>query len=210
MSRKLLLIGGGGHCRSVLDSVLAAGGFDEIGIVDSVGDPCLGIPVVGTDDDIPALVRSGWTEAFVTVGSIGDTRIRRRLYDMIRGYGLKIPVIVDPSAILGKDTDIAEGVFVGKRAVINAGVAVDACAIVNTGAVVEHDCAIGAFAHISPGAVLCGQVQVGKDSHVGAGSVVKQQVRIGEGTLIGAGSVVVGDIPDHVKAYGVPCRVIRS
>ena len=72
---------------------------------------------------------------------------------------------------------------------------------------IEHDCEIGEFAHISPGTVICGQVHIGMDSHIGAGSVVRQQIRIGSDVLIGAGSVVVKDMPNHVKAYGNPCRV---
>jgi maltose O-acetyltransferase len=44
-----------------------------------------------------------------------------------------------------------------------------------------------------------------------AGNVtVTAGVTIGEGTVIGAGAVVTHDIPDHVLAAGVPCRVIRE
>ena len=209
MSRKLLLIGGGGHCHSVLDSVLSSGTYEEIGIIDKEDIIYFGIPVVGTDDDIPTLVKNGWTDAFITVGSVGDTRIRRRLYEMAKHFGLNIPSIIDSSAVVGNGVVIQEGVFIGKRAVINAGCCIGSCSIINTGAIVEHDCRIGDFSHVSPGVTLCGQVIVGHDSHVGAGSVVKQQVKIGDQVLIGAGSTVLKDISDNVKAYGNPCRVVE-
>lgn len=209
MKRKILLIGGGGHCRSVLDSVTALGCYDEIGILDANGQPCQGVSVVGTDEDIPLLMKDGWTEAFVTVGSIGDTSVRRKLFQMVKEYHLTIPAIVDPSAITARNVEIKEGAFIGKRAVINAGASLGFGSIINTGAVVEHDCRIGDFVHISPGTVLCGQVTVGHDSHVGAGSVVRQLITIGSESVIGAGSVVVRNIPDHVKAYGNPCRVME-
>ncbi len=207
MGRKLLLLGGGGHCHSVLDSVISSDEYEEIGIVDSTDSSYLGVSVVGNDDDIPALIRSGWTDAFVTVGSVGDTGTRRRLYEMIKQHSLNVPTIIDPTAIIGKATEIKEGTFIGKGAVVNTGSVIGVCSIINTGAIVEHDCEIGAFSHISPGTILCGRAKVGADSHVGAGSVVKQLTEIGSNTLIGAGSVVVNSIPDNVKAYGNPCKV---
>jgi len=208
LSGKLLLIGGGGHCRSVLDCVLNAAQYTDIGIIDSkAGTSFPGVPFIGTDSDIPSLFQKGWTDAFITVGSVGNTAVRRRLYRILKELGFRIPVIIDPSAAVARGTEIREGVFVGKRAVVNAGVIAEECCIINTGAIIEHDCRIGSFAHVSPGAVLCGQVTLGKDSHVGAGSVVRQLITIGEHALIGAGSVVVKDIPDHVTAFGNPCRV---
>lgn len=208
MGKKLLLIGGGGHCHSVLDAVIDMKVYDEIGIIDSINSSYLGVSVIGNDDDIPALFKDGWTEAFITVGSVGDTKNRRRLFEMVKKLGLSIPTIIDPTAIIGQGVEIGEGVFVGKRVVINAGSTAGACAIINTGAIIEHDCEIGAFSHICPGTVLCGQVKVGEDSHIGAGSVVKQLLEIGNKTLIGAGSVVVKNIPDNSKAYGNPCKVV--
>lgn len=208
MGKKLLLIGGGGHCHSILDSALATDLYDEIGIVDSINASYLGVSVIGTDNDIPSLIQDGWTDAFITVGSVGNTKIRRRLYEMVKNLKLHIPTIIDPSATIGNGVEIKEGAFIGKRSVVNTGCTVEECSIVNTGAILEHDCTIGAFSHISPGTVLCGQVKVGSDSHVGAGSVVRQLIVIGNGVLIGAGSVVVKNIPDNAKAYGNPCKVV--
>ena len=210
MGKRLLLIGGGGHCHSVLDSILAMKSYEEIGIIDNVDHSYSGIPVIGTDDDVPKLYHCGWTDAVITVGSVGNTAVRRRLYQMAKKIGLFIPTIIDPSAISARGTEIGEGTFIGKRAVVNAGTIINKCSIINTGAIVEHDCVLGSFSHISPGTVLCGHVQIGADSHIGAGAVVKQQISIGENVLIGAGSVVVKDIPENVKAFGNPCRVVEK
>lgn len=208
MANKLLLIGGGGHCRSVIDCVLSLGKYDDIGIVDNVDCSYQGITTVGTDDDLKELFHNGWGEAFITVGSIGDPTIRKRLFALIKDIGFEVPVIIDPSAIVAKDTLVREGVFVGKNSVINTGVVIDNCGIINTGSIIEHDCSIGAFSHISPGAVLCGEVKVGTDSHIGAGTVVKQNVVVGNSVLVGAGSVLLSNLPDGVIAYGNPCKVV--
>jgi sugar O-acyltransferase (sialic acid O-acetyltransferase NeuD family) len=210
MPKRLLLVGGGGHCRSVLDSLLTLGIYEAISIVDP--DPTAsaqGIGVVGVDADLPRLRTQGWTHAFVTVGSVGNTRLRRKLYQIIVDCGYSVPTVVDRSAVLARDVRLSEGVFVGKRAVLNAGSQIGMGAIVNTGAIVEHDCVVGDFAHISPGAVLCGGVQVGDDAHIGAGAVLRQGISVGKRALIGAGSVVVRDMPEDVTAYGVPCREVE-
>lgn len=208
MKKKLLLIGGGGHCHSVLDSVIAENMYDEIGIIDNVDCSYLDVPVLGADEDIQTLIEDGWNYAVVTVGSIGNTKVRRRLYEMIKQLGLSTPSVIDPTAIIAQGTIIKDGSFIGKRAIINAGAIIGECSIVNTGSIIEHDCEIGAFSHISPGAILCGQVIVGSGSHVGAGSIVRQQITIGDNSIIGAGSVVVKDVSNNVKAYGNPCKVV--
>ena len=209
MGKKLLLIGGGGHCKSVLDCVVSSGIYDEIGIVDKEDTiPYRGIQIVGNDDYLPSLYMQGWEYAFVTVGSVGNTNIRRKLYNLIKEQGFTVPIIADPTAIIAEDAEISEGVFIGKGAIVNAGSRLGTCSIINTGAIVEHECDISDFAHISPGVILCGQVVIGGDTHIGAGSVVRQQINIGEGVLVGAGSVVVKDLPDKVKAFGDPCKVI--
>lgn len=209
MEKKLLLIGGGGHCHSVIDSVLSIGEYSEIGIIDSVECSYQGVSRIGTDDDLPRLFIEGWTDAFIAVGSVGNTDIRRRLYDYINKIGYNIPDIIDSSALISRGVSIGKGVFIGKRAVVNIGVVIGACSIVNTGSIIEHDCSIGDFSHISPSAVLCGNVSVGNDTHIGAGSVVKQGVTIGDHTMIGAGSVVVSNFADNIKAYGNPCKAVN-
>lgn len=207
--KKLLLIGGGGHCRSILDSVLSSNQYHQIGIIDyNQSASAFEIPVVGTDDDLPRFRSEGWNYAFVSLGSIGSTSSRRRLYQAVKEIGFRVPAIIDPTAIIANGTEIGEGTYIGKRVVVNTGSRIGICAILNTGSIIEHDCTVGEFSHISPGAILCGQTSIGNDTHVGAGSVVRQGINIGYAVLIGAGSVVVKDVPDGNKAFGNPCRVV--
>ena len=210
---KILLVGGGGHCKSVLDSLLSLNLFSEIGIVDpSPGDAksLLGVPVVGSDEDLPSLFANGWTNAFITLGSVGNPSRRRDLYDTLLKIGFRLPVIADATAVVSRFAMVGEGSYIGNRAVVNPGATIGVCAIINTGAIVEHDCTIGDFAHISPGAVLCGSVTIGQNTHLGAGAVVRQQIAVGSNALIGIGSVVVRNIPDHCEAFGNPCKVVKT
>ncbi len=208
--KKILLIGGGGHCCSVIDTIKENNDYPQIAIVDNKNlDSVNGVPVIGTDSDLEKLFNDGWTEAFITVGSVGDVSARRNIYVQLKKIGFSIPSIIDKSALISATADIEEGVFIGKRTVVNFNSVIEKCAIINTGAIVEHDCKIGEFSHISCNATLCGNVSVGKNTHIGASTVVKQQIKVGEDTIIGTGSNVVKNVPDNSLAYGNPCEVIK-
>jgi len=211
--KKILLIGGGGHCKSVLDSLLELNEYAEIGIIDkkeNVGNSVMGVPVVGSDDDLPDLFRDGYGYAFVTVGSIGNPTFRIKFFKLLSEIGYEIPFVIDNSAKVSKNAEIEQGVFIGKHSTINAGTLIQKGAIINSGSIIEHDCQIGVFSHIAPGTVLGGEVFVGENSHVGSNSTVKQQVSIGSNSIIGMGSVVLQNIDSHVMAYGNPCREIKK
>ena len=58
MENGILLLGDGGHCRSVLDSLAEDRRFGGIGIVardGGAGGEVSGVPVVGGDKDLPRL-----------------------------------------------------------------------------------------------------------------------------------------------------------
>lgn len=213
MSKRILLIGGGGHCKSVLDSLLELNEYAKIGVVDkkeNLGKSVMGVPVVGCDDDLPTLFRDGYGYAFVTVGSIGNPTLRIKLFNMLSEIGYEIPTIIDGSAKVSKYAKIEQGVFIGKQTIVNTGVQIQKGAIINSGSIVEHDCQIGAFSHIAPGAVLGGEVVVGENSHVGLNSTVKQQIHIGSNSIIGMGSVVIRSIDHDTMAYGNPCTEVKK
>lgn len=209
MNKKILLVGGGGHCKSVLDSLLNTNQYSEIGVIDKnelIGKKVLSVTIIGSDEDLTRLYREGYKYAFVTVGSIGDPNIRIKLFNTLENIGFKIPNIIDTSAILSDHVKLDNGIFVGKKAVINTGSYIRKGTIINTSTIIEHDCIIEEFSHIAPGAVLCGEVRVGVNTHIGANSVIRQQVSIGSNAMIGIGSVVLNNIENGMVAYGNPCK----
>ncbi|MCI8799403.1 MAG: acetyltransferase [Lachnospiraceae bacterium] len=218
MNGKILLIGGGGHCRSVLDTICSGCLYNVVGIVarDEANynllhkDPQLAPHLVGMDANLPELFMNGWKNAFVTLGSVGNPIGRKKVYSALKTIGFHLPIIMDKSAVISESSLICEGAYIGKKTLINAGCRIGCCSIINSGSIIEHDCTIGDFAHISSGTILCGEVHVGENTHVGAGTTVRQQIVIGKDSLIGIGSVVVKNIPDNVNAYGIPCKVVNK
>lgn len=212
MNKKLLLIGGGGHCKTVIEAVESRNLYDIIGIIDlpcNVGKRILDRLVVGIDQELVRFRKDGFTDAFISLGSIGDPIKRVKLYKLLKELGFNIPIISDLTANISNYTKILEGSFIGKNVIINADCVVGKCAILNTGCIIEHDCRIGGFSHIAPGAILSGNVTIGDGAHIGANSVIRQGVFVGEKAVIGIGSVVVKDIESDCVAVGNPCRKVE-
>lgn len=210
---KIVLVGGGGHAASVLDTLLSSNSHNVIGITDSnakSGSDLLGIHYIGDDNALQAIYDSGVKNAVIAIGSLGDTSIRRKLYNLVKNIGFNLPTIIDPTAIIGRGCKIDEGVFIGKGAVINTLSRIDKMAIVNSTAVLEHQCKIGAFSHVAPGCILGGNVTIGEHTHIGIGTTIIQGIDIGDRVLIGAGSTVVKNMRSGIKAYGSPCREVEN
>lgn len=209
IKKKLVLIGGGGHCKSVLDTALKVREYSEIVIIDTAlekGLLILGCQVVGNDDMLPVLREQGFSYAFVTVGSIENAGIRKMLTEKAASIGFIFPVIRDPSAVVSEFAQIGKGTFIGKNAIINADVKIGNHCIINSGAIIEHECIVNDFSHVAIGATLCGNVCVGNESFIGAGCTLIQGVKIGRKVVIGAGSTVLSDVEDNKKVYGIVNR----
>lgn len=194
---KLVLIGGGGHCKSVLDAIIRTNGFKDIVITDCeipAGSKVLGFEVVGDDEMLPVLFEKGFRYAFITIGSIISTDKRRIAYQRASEIGFDFPTIVDPSAVIASSAQIGSGVYIGKNAVVNSEALIEDMAIINTGAIIEHDCQIGKFAHIAVGATVCGGAKIGNDVFIGANATIIQGLTIGKNCIIGAGRVILDDV----------------
>lgn len=201
-----MIVGFGGHAKSLADSIGREGKFRIIGYTDLQDRNC-GYSYLGTDDVLPEIFNKGIKNAAIGIGFLGKSDQRERLTGMLRDIGFSFPIIVDPSAVVASSVKIGEGTFVGKQAVVNADSRIGDFCIINTGAIIEHDNIVGDYSHIAVGAVLCGEVQIGKRSLVGAGATVIQGICIGDDCVLGAGSVLLKDMPDHTSAYGIPATI---
>lgn len=204
---RILLLGAGGHGKVMADLLLADGGYDPIGFVDAAPKlgRVLGLPVLGDETQLDALIGQGVTLAHA---AIGDNAQRLAAADRLRAAGFGLPSLIHPSALIGSAARLGEGAAILARAVIGPEATIGAFALINTGAIVEHDCVVAEAAHIGPGAVLAGGVSVGAGALIGAGAVVRPGVVIGPGAVIGAGAAVVDDVAADARVAGVPARFL--
>jgi len=192
---KIVLLGSGGHAKSVVDAIEAQGRYEIVGFTDGEaqkGFAYRSYQVLGADSCLKTLFESGVHHAFVCVGYLGKGDVRNRLYAQLKEIGFSLPVVVDPSAVVAEDALLGEGCFVGKRAVVNSAAQIGKMAIINTGAIIEHDCVVGDFTHVAVGAVLCGCVTLGAESMIGANATVIQGVQLPEHSFVKSGSMRKG------------------
>jgi sugar O-acyltransferase (sialic acid O-acetyltransferase NeuD family) len=208
MSTPLILVGAGGHARVLLDA-LALSGAKVIGLVDADASlknrDVMGFPILG-DDEVLRRHAPGTIELVNAIGSVGSMRLRKSVYDKLRGAGHVFATVFHPRATLSPHSLLGAGAQIMAGAVVQPGARLGEDTIVNTGATVDHDCVVGAHVHIAPGVTLSGNVSVGDETHIGAGATVIQGVRIGARCTVGAGAVVLDDVRDGVSVAGVPAR----
>jgi sugar O-acyltransferase (sialic acid O-acetyltransferase NeuD family) len=195
MKPKLILIGGGGHCKSCIDVIEQENKFLIAGIVDINTSICdlLGYPLLGHDDDL-AKLKLNYDYALVTIGQIKTPAIRIRLLDYAKSLGFKLPAIISPRAYVSKHAKIGNGTIVMHDALINAGAIVGDNCIINTKSLIEHDAVIENNCHISTGAIINGGVIVKQGSFVGSNAVTKESVDTKENDFIKAGSLFKGHV----------------
>lgn len=208
----IIIIGAGGHAKVLIDTLLM---LDEkiLGIVDEdegkIGTEILDIPVIGND----SLISNYSVGEIVLVNGIGSIQYmnaRKNVYDKFKNGGYSFLSIIHPSAIIGRQVTLEEGVQIMAGTIIQIGSYIGSNSIINTRVTIDHDCMIGKHVHIAPGTVLSGSVEIGEEVHIGTGSAVIQNIHIGSHSTIGAGSVVVKSMPENIVAWGVPAKVIQK
>ena len=204
-AKKLIILGFGGHARSVADVALACGYLDLL-FVDSnavPGESFLGYPVVqefGHLDD-------SWCDAFA---ASGDGRQRREQCLTIARAGLQLVTLIAPSASVGAGSVIGPGCTVGHHAHIGPMAKIGRACIINTGAVVEHESRVGGYAHVSVNSTIAGRSELGAFSMLGAGATITDKVKVAGNVVVGAGAAVVASIESAGTYVGVPARKRNS
>lgn len=211
MSMPVIVLGAGGHAK-VLINALQLCSVEILGITDPdpalIGHEILGVSVIGTDDKLKDYSVEK-VHLVNGLGSVSLPKARCKIFEKYKKLGFVFATVVHPTAIIAAAVKIGEGAQLMAGVILQPGVCIGDNVIINTRASVDHDCAIGSHTHIAPGVILSGDVKVGIGGHVGTGASMVQGVGVGNDCLIGAGSVVLKDLPDGVKAYGCPAKVIN-
>lgn len=200
----LLILGFGGHARSVAD-IASAMGFTHLRFIDPAardGESYLGYPIESRwDQDLP----SGWT----VFSAAGSNQQRKAHLEHVQHLGLTLTTLIAPSASLGAGCFIAPGCFVGHQAHVGPQANIGIGCIVNSGAIVEHESQVGSFSHVAVNATVAGRSVVGSENFIGAGATVIDGVTLADNVQLGAGAVAVQDLEVPGLYVGVPAKWYR-
>jgi sugar O-acyltransferase (sialic acid O-acetyltransferase NeuD family) len=196
----ILVYGGGGHGKTLVDLLRALGAYRMVGIIDDglpPGQMIMGLEVLGGAEALPELHARGVRLAVNAVGGIGSLAVRLKVFHKLAQAGFACPAVIHPRAWVEPSAALAAGVQVFAHAYVGSQAQVGYGAIINTGAIVSHDCVVGDSANLSPGAILAGEVHVGAGALIGMGATVNLQAHIGPAARIGNGATVKTDVPEN-------------
>jgi sugar O-acyltransferase (sialic acid O-acetyltransferase NeuD family) len=191
---KLLVVGAGGHGRSVAEAAALSGEFEVVGFLDdglSVGELILGDPVLGAVASM-ATHRERCEQVIV---AIGNNTVRATLMQQLVKIGFELAKVihprafVSPSAVVGSGSAVMAGAIVGTEARLGMGT------IVNCGAVVDHHAQVDDFGHLGVSACMAGGSTLGRGAWMQAGSALGYGVAIPAGITLAPGEAVKITVP---------------
>lgn len=205
MSKKISIIGAGGHAKVIIDIINELGNYDIVGIFDdNRTDKFCNIPIIGKILEINQINQNISIDNYII--AIGNDKIRKQIYE--KYLNLNWAILIHPKTVISKNVSLGIGTVVCAGAVIQTEVKVGKHCIINTNSNIDHESIISDFCSVCPGVTICGQVKIGECSFIGASSVIIQNKVIGKNCIIGAGSVIIKNVLDNMKVVGNPGKII--
>ena len=209
--KNIILIGGGGHCKSCIEVIESTGLYHIKGILDlplELGKKVLNYKVIGDDKDYEKYQQQGFSFV-ITAGQVKSAGLRKRIYEQLVSINADIETVIAPTATISKYSYIGKGCMIMHHSIINADAVVGENCIVNSASVIEHDVTLGNHVHISTNVVVNGDCKIGSETFVGSATCISNGVKIGNQIVIGAGSLVITDIKEEGIYVGIPVRKVK-
>ncbi len=187
----IVLLGGGGHCVSVIDVIEQQNKYNILGILEpnALEQKVLGYPILGDDDLIPQLVDDN-TFFLITVGQIKSYAIRKKVAMRLAESNAKLATVISPLAYVSAHSKIGEGTIIMHNAFVNAQAKIGNHCIINTKANIEHGVEVQDFCHISTCAVVNGDSVIKRGTFVGSNTAISHGVVVEKDSIIGAGKFI--------------------
>lgn len=200
MTKRLIIIGAGGHGRVIKDIAYLNNEWQDIYFLD---DYKTGKDIIGTSNDI-----SHFLDEFEVIIGIGDNLTRQKIYKKLSLLNIRFATIISKSAYVSPTAIVNHGSVIMPQSIISSHVIIDKCCIINSSSVIEHDSILGKFSHLAPGAIVGGHVKIERNVLVGINSTILPRANIEKNTIIGAGSTLLSQCYSSGKYIGAPAKKI--
>ena len=178
MAQRWLILGAGGHGRSVCDAI-AANGDHVVGFLDDAlpsGTLVNATPVLSGLSLVWDLNRffdaSDEAPPDQVVVAIGNPALRQTWQQVLEQVAAPLGVVLHPRAIVNATVQLGPGSVVLAGAVVNANASLHQGVLVNSGAVVDHDAICGAYSQLGINAAMAGGSRLGPLACLAPGEVL--------------------------------------
>jgi sugar O-acyltransferase (sialic acid O-acetyltransferase NeuD family) len=198
--KKIIIIGAGGHAKSCIDVIERSKKFKIIGLYATkkeLGNKLFRYNVIGCTLEDLRKIRKKTKYAFIAIGQIKSSNIRRKYYKKLKKMQFEFPSVISPLSYVSKHSRIGIGSIVMHGVKINAASKIGNFCIINSNALIEHDNIINNFSHISTSVILNGGVEVGSDTFIGSRSTIANGVKIGDKCIISMTSQVFKNVKEN-------------
>lgn len=190
MSKRVIVIGAGGHGRSVAEAILLLGRDELVGFVDDGEDANATVwsyPILGTTDSLHTL----GTHADSVVVAIGNNAVREKLQARVVEAGFELLSVIHPMAFVSPTANLGIGCAVMAGAVVGTEARLGEGVIVNGGATVDHHCIVDDFGHLGVNACMAGGSVLGRGAWMQAGSALGYGVMLENHKILLPGQALV-------------------
>lgn len=186
MKTKLLLIGAGGFGRVALEH--ASLQYDCAFVDDgpALGTLVDGVPVIGRISDLPQL----FGEYKQLVVTIGNNKLRERIYREAKAIGYDFPNIICTSAYVSVHAKLGNGCVLLNNVVVQNGAHVGDGVLLNPGVEIHHDSFVDDYALIYTNSVVRTLAHVGKRVRIGSTVSVSNNIYIADDSDIPNGTTL--------------------
>jgi sugar O-acyltransferase (sialic acid O-acetyltransferase NeuD family) len=217
MIKKIIILGTGGNCIDILDTIndindaIKKKKYECIGFLDdnknNWGKEFRGIKVLGP------LESAIEYPTFYFINGIGSSYNYTKKEFIVSKTGLSLERfenIIHPTASVSKMVQIGYGNVIFQNVTITSNVKIGNHVIILPNSVISHDDIVGDYTCITGGVCVSGGVTIEKSCYLGTNCAIKEHIRIGEYSLIGMGSVVLNNVPKNSVFVGNPAKFIRN
>lgn len=207
---KVVIIGGGGHTKSIISLINDLNQFTIVGYTDLKEKNDIQEKYIGVDEDI---LKTNIKNIIIGVNYLDsplDRELRKTIINKFEKLKFNFPIIIAKNSYIGENVKINQGTIVFNTATVNTSTTIGKHCILNTGCIIEHDCVLSENIFIGPGAIVCGHTKIGKNTFIGAGAILRDSINIVENVIVGAAANVVGDINESGLYLGNPAKKINK
>lgn len=208
----VILYGAGGMAREVAalieDINKVSPSWNILGFIDDFkgksGETINGYKILGDHT-----VLKNYLESVNLAIAVGDPAAREKIFDKIKPYPMKYPILVHPSARVARSALIGEGSIISMDCIVQVNAKIGSRVFLNMRTVLGHDVVVQDFSSFMVNCIVSGNVIIKKGAFLGSNCVIMEKRVIGEGAKVSMGAVVSFDVEDGHVAMSRPSKSIR-